>query len=203
MEVTAKLRHFRTSPRKSRLVADTIRGLDVEIAQNELSFLNKRVAKPILKLLQSAIANAENNFQLKRNNLFIKEIRVDEGPVLKRWKPRAFGRAAQIKKRTSHITIILGERVETKIEEKKKKDVKKVEKDVKVVKDLDELKELEKEVDESKVEDDWGEIKTEEHKPEIKDVRREGSDRNKQHLDTVRKKEKGGGIKKFFRRKSI
>ena len=131
MQVTAKLRHLRIAPRKVRLVADSIRGLDVLIAQNSLQLINKKTAKPILKLLNSAIANAENNFKLKKDNLYISELRVDEGPVLKRWQPRAFGRASAIHKKTSHISIILDEN----------KDIKK---DVKIVKSLDEVKKLEK-----------------------------------------------------------
>lgn len=109
MEASAKLRFLRMSPRKVRLVCDIIRGMDAEEAQNQLRFLRKKAAKPVLKLLESAMANAENNFKLKRDNLFIKKITADEGPSLKRWRPRAFGRVSEIKKRSSHITIILGE----------------------------------------------------------------------------------------------
>lgn len=113
MEVTAKLRYLRKSPRKVRLVVDMIRGLTAEVAEHQLNFLNKGATDPILKLLKSAIANAENNFELKKDNLFIKKITVDQGPTLKRWKPRAFGRASEILKRSSHITIVLGELKET------------------------------------------------------------------------------------------
>ena len=142
MQVTAKLRHLRIAPRKVRLVADSIRGLDVLIAQNSLQLINKKTAKPILKLLNSAIANAENNFKLKKDNLYISELRVDEGPVLKRWQPRAFGRASAIHKKTSHISIILDEKVSSDIKKlDKNKDIKK---DVKIVKSLDEVKKLEK-----------------------------------------------------------
>lgn len=97
------------SPRKVRLVCGIIRGMDAEEAQNQLRFLRKRAAKPVLKLLDSAMANAENNFKLKRDNLFIKRITVDDGPSLKRWKQRAFGRVSEIKKRSSHVAIILSE----------------------------------------------------------------------------------------------
>ena len=98
------------SPRKIRLVVDLIRGSDATKAEHQLQFMNKRAARPVLKLLQSAIANAENNDKLKKENLFIKTITVDQGPTLKRWRPRAFGRAATILKKSSHITIILGEK---------------------------------------------------------------------------------------------
>jgi len=109
MEVTAKLRYLRTSPRKVRLVIDVIRGMRVEEAEYQLGFLNKGATRPILKLLKSAVANAENNFELEKDNLFIKKIFVDQGPTLKRWKARAFGRAGEIRKRSSHVTIILDE----------------------------------------------------------------------------------------------
>ena len=98
------------SPTKVRLVVDLVRGLDVTKAEHQLQFLNKTAARPVLKLLQSAIANAENNDKLKKENLLIKKIAVDQGPTLKRWRPRAFGRAGMILKRSSHITIILSEK---------------------------------------------------------------------------------------------
>jgi large subunit ribosomal protein L22 len=97
------------SPRKVRLVAGLVRGLDVARAEAQLGLLNKAAALPVLKLLRSAIANAEHNNKLEKEGLFIKSITVDGGPMLKRWRPRAFGRAAPIRKRTSHITIILAD----------------------------------------------------------------------------------------------
>jgi len=191
------------SPRKMRLVADIIRGHDVVGVINQLSFMNKRAAKPMLKLLNSAVANAENNFKLKKDNLYIQELRVDEGPTLKRWMPRAMGRATPVNKRTSHISIILEERVKTEVKEekKKKKDDEKIDKDVKIVDSLDDIKELEK--TEEKKQEKLSKKESKGIKEEIHDVRREGSDRRKQHLDTVRKKDKGGILKKMFRRKSI
>lgn len=110
MEVTAKARYIRMSPRKVRLVAGLVRGLDVARAEAQLGLLNKAAALPVRKLLRSAIANAEHNNKLERQGLFIKSITVDGGPILKRWRPRAFGRAAPIRKRTSHITIVLADR---------------------------------------------------------------------------------------------
>lgn len=107
MEVKAQLRHLRMSPRKVRLVADLVRNKKVEEAQNILKFTVKRATNPLLKLLNSAIANAENNFKLDKSKLFISEIKVDQGPTLKRWKPRARGRVDPINKRTSHVTLIL------------------------------------------------------------------------------------------------
>lgn len=114
MEITAKLNSYRQSPRKVRIVADLIRGYDINEAVNQLEFVNKRAAIPVKKLLASAIANAVNNFSLKKENLYIKNIVVDGGPVLKRWMPRAFGRASEIRKRTSRVTVVLDEKIETK-----------------------------------------------------------------------------------------
>jgi len=90
-----------------RLVIDAIRGLQVDEALVRLSFIPKAASEPVKKLLESAIANAEHNFKLKSTDLFIKTITADGGPMIKRWKPRAFGRAAPIRKRTSHIQIVL------------------------------------------------------------------------------------------------
>ena len=109
MEVKAYARRVRMSPRKVRLIVDVVRGMQVEQAQNQLRFSKKAAALPVLKLLNSAIANAENNFSLKKNNLFIKVITTDGGPTLHRWRPRAMGKAAPIRKRTSHISIVLDE----------------------------------------------------------------------------------------------
>ena len=139
METTAKLRYLRMSPRKVRLVVDAIRGVSVEQALVRLKFSDKRAAHPVAKLLNSAIANAEHNQDLKRDNLLIKEIKVDEGPVLKRWRSRAFGRAAGIQKRTSHISIILSEIKPSKEKAGKKQEAKKGQ-DVKIVRSLDEIK---------------------------------------------------------------
>jgi len=95
------------APRKVRLVADLIKDLPVGEAENQLKFLVKRPAVPILKLLKSAVANAGRNFNLDKNNLYIFRITVDGGPMLKRWLPRAMGRATPIQKKTSHVTLIL------------------------------------------------------------------------------------------------
>ncbi len=109
MTVTAKLKDLRIAPRKVRLVADLIRGKSVEEAQNILSFAVKKATGPFLKLLKSAIASAKNNFQLEESNLYISKILVDEGRKYKRWRPRARGRADEIQKKTSHITLFLEE----------------------------------------------------------------------------------------------
>jgi len=109
MEVKAKTKHIRMSPRKIRLVVDVIRGLVISQALDQLKFLNKKAVRPVEKLIKSCLANAEHNYELDKNNLYIKEIRVDEGSTLHRWMPRAHGRATPIRKRTSHIILTLAE----------------------------------------------------------------------------------------------
>jgi large subunit ribosomal protein L22 len=107
--VKAELKNYRQSPRKVRLVVDAIRGKKVEDALMTLTFMPKRAATPVKKLVESAIANASHNFNLKADNLFIKTITVDGGPILKRWRARARGRASSIHKHTSHIKLTLDE----------------------------------------------------------------------------------------------
>lgn len=111
MEVRAILKHTRTAPRKARLVADMIRGKNVNDAMNTLAFLRKRVAHEFQKLLKSAIANAEENHKvIDVDDLIVKAVSVDGGAVWKRNMPRARGMATVIRKRTSHITMILDEK---------------------------------------------------------------------------------------------
>lgn len=98
------------SPRKVRLVVDVVRGLDVDTARRQLKFMKKAAAEPVFKLLNSAVANAEHNFHLKSETLYIKTIFADAGPVLHRWTPRAFGRASPIRKRMTHLSLVLDER---------------------------------------------------------------------------------------------
>jgi large subunit ribosomal protein L22 len=105
--ITASLKNYRISPRKVRLVADMIRGKDVLIAQNILNTVVKKAGSPLGVLLDSAIANASHNHKIDKNNLFVKEIRVDKGHVLKRHMPVSRGSAHPIKHRTSHVSIML------------------------------------------------------------------------------------------------
>ena len=107
MDVIAKLRYLRISPKKVRLVLGLIRGQHVTIAEQQLVNLPKRSCLPILKLIKSAQANAEHNFKLDPKELFIKKAFADEGPKLKRFIPRAMGRATPVLKRMSHVTIVL------------------------------------------------------------------------------------------------
>ena len=120
MEVKAKIKFIRMSSTKIRLVANLIKKLPVEKALDQLKFINKLAARPVAKLIKSAIANAEHNFELVKDNLFIKEITVGEGPTLKRWLPRAHGRATPIRKRTSHLNLVLDEIKASGVKESKK-----------------------------------------------------------------------------------
>jgi ribosomal protein L22 len=105
--VRAQAKYVRSSPRKARLVVDHIRGKSVEEARAILAHTPRAAAVPVLKVLESAIANAEHNHELLPEELRIHQVMVDEGPTIKRFRPRALGRATKIRKRTSHITINL------------------------------------------------------------------------------------------------
>lgn len=107
METTAKLRNLRMSPRKVRLLTDLIKGKNVQDALLQLALKPRASALPVTKLLNSAIANAEHNHSLNTETLVVKNAFVDGGATLKRFTPRAFGRASAIHKRTSHVTIVL------------------------------------------------------------------------------------------------
>ncbi|MGR6837433.1 50S ribosomal protein L22 [Syntrophomonas erecta] len=110
MEARAVGRYLRVSPLKARQVADLVRGKNVDEAIGILRYTNKKSAPIISKILQSAIANAEHNYDMDADELYISELYVDEGPSLKRMRPRAYGRADIRKHRTSHITLVLRER---------------------------------------------------------------------------------------------
>ncbi|HOC59133.1 MAG: 50S ribosomal protein L22 [Syntrophaceae bacterium] len=110
MEAKAVAKYIRMSPQKVRLVVDLVRGKNVQEAQNILRFTRKYASSVVLKVLKSAVANASQNPDIDENSLYVKEVFVDQGPSLKRWRARAQGRAAGIKKRTSHITVVVQER---------------------------------------------------------------------------------------------
>ena len=107
MESQAKLRNVRLSPRKARLVVDMVRGKGIQEAMNILQVSPQKTAPILSKLLKSAVANAEQSGVSDVDNLFVKTVMVDQGPVLKRFLPRAQGRASRIRKPTSHITVVL------------------------------------------------------------------------------------------------
>jgi large subunit ribosomal protein L22 len=105
--VRAKARYVRVAPRKARLIADQIRGMPVDEARTLLAFSSRGAARDLARLLDSAAANAEANHELVADDLRIADVRVDEGPTLKRWRARARGRATPIHKRTSHLSVAL------------------------------------------------------------------------------------------------
>lgn len=187
MKVKAKSKYLRISPKKMRLVTSVIQGMDVEKALIQLDFIPKRGCDYVKKTLSSAISNAEHNFEIDKSNLFIKEIFVNEGPTLKRWRPRAFGRAGQIRKRSSHLEIILEEK-----EPGKKKGVKKTTKEKKEKIKEPEIKPL-SEAEEVISQDKKEEIKKDQSvKPEPR------------HKTKSPSKPKGKkAFKNIFRRKSI
>jgi large subunit ribosomal protein L22 len=192
MEISAKLNNLRISPRKVRLVVDLVRGMETAKAIGQLNFSRKKSAKPLIKLVNSAIANAVNNFDLDKDNLFIKEIKVDESQTLKRWMPRARGRATPLRKRGSHVSIVLDELV---VSGKKSAKKVKIEAPIK-------LGAKPKEDDGVKIkggkEKDKEEEQTQEKGKKIIDPRAEGKGK---HAKIEGSSEKGF-VNKIFRRKS-
>lgn len=184
MEVKAKGKYLKMSSKKMRLVADLVRGMDLKESLDYLSFSPHKAARFINKVLNSALANAEHDFDLKKENLFIKEIFVNQGPTLKRWRPRAFGRAGQIRKRSSHLEIILGERIPSSETKPIKTKIKEP-----IIEPISKDKIEEKRPDKKKEEEILGRPQ-EKHRPApIQDPRK-----NKGFVGT---------LKKVFRRKSI
>ena len=109
METIAKLRYARCTPRKARLVGDLCKGLPVEKANFQLEYCGKKAGKMLSKLLKSAIANAREKGGIDVQNLYVKRVEVGDAPMLKRFMPRAMGRATKIRKKMSHVTMILDE----------------------------------------------------------------------------------------------
>jgi large subunit ribosomal protein L22 len=110
MEAKATARYVRMTPRKTRVIIDMVRGKYVDEALEALRFTNRRATEPVTKVLSSAVANAKESFGAQASNLYVAEAYVNEGPTLRRYLPRAMGRATRIDKRTSHITVIVKER---------------------------------------------------------------------------------------------
>jgi large subunit ribosomal protein L22 len=181
MKVSAKLNNLRISPRKVQLVANSIKGIDVAEALENLRHLIKKSSLPVEKLLKSAIANAENNFGLDKDNLYIYDIQVGSGTTLKRWLPRAFGRATPLLKKSSKINITLEERVEGK--NRKTKD--QLEKERK--KKEEERKKMEKEIKEER---------------ETEDKKIADAPSMSKIIEEKKTVESKGWAKKIFRRKS-
>ena len=121
-ETRASLRHLRTSPTKVREVLGLIRGREVDDARERLRFSTRGPASEVLKLLDSAVANAENNQSLPEDELFVVRAYADEGPTMKRWRPRARGRGTRIRKRTSHVTIVLSRFSDEELDRRRRED---------------------------------------------------------------------------------
>lgn len=195
MQVKAKAKFIRISPRKARLVADVIRGLGAQEATDKLALINKKAVTPIAKLLKSAIASAMHNHNLDASNLLVKAITVNDGPTYYRWMPRAFGRATQLRKRTSIIDIVLEEKIPSKeIKKTKKEEIKTELLDKNISDEPKEILEVEKNKS----------IKTSStdgQKEEKVEMNRKGGFRDAQQQSEKSRKEKGA-FKKMFRRKS-
>ncbi len=192
MEVKASLKHLRMSPRKVRLVIDVIRKMPVNIALDQLKFISKKATDPVASVVRSAIANAVNTYNLDADNLYIKEIRSDEGVMLKRWMPRAHGRATSIRKRGCHLNLVIAEIKESGKKEKKVVKIADPVKLEKLVADGAKTAKVEKAKKESKTKN----LATTEKGTEIVDPRMEGH-----HAHA--KVEGGKGFSsKMFRRKS-
>ncbi len=117
----ASLKNYRQSPRKVRLAADFVKGKSVEEALHSLDFLNKRASLPIKKLIQSAASSAKKDFGKNAENLYVKELTVDKGVTMKRFMPRAMGSASRINKRSSNIVVVLEEKTQSKVKNRKAK----------------------------------------------------------------------------------
>lgn len=116
MEIVAKSSMVRTTPRKARLVAGSLRGLSLDQALSALAFTRKSAAGPVLETIKQAVANATHNFKLAQKDLRLKKVVIDGGPVMKRFRPGARGRVKPYTRRTSHITVVLeGQKVEGKV----------------------------------------------------------------------------------------
>lgn len=161
MKVSAKLNGLRIAPRKSKIVADLIKGMDVSEALDQLDIHIKRTSPYMKKLLLSAIANGENNFGIDKGNMYVYNVLIGAGPTLKRWMPKAFGRAGEILKRTTKIELILEERVEGKnrktkeqVEKEKQKKIEESKKMEKERKKEEEKKNVVEKKDKLKIDDD-------------------------------------------------
>lgn len=198
MQVTAHLHQLRMSSRKVRLISNLIQGMDVDEAEAQLTHLQRGPVVPLRKLLASAIANAEHNGKLQRGNLFIRQILVNQGPTIKRFQQRAFGRAAPIRKRTSHITIVLDERVPTTADSRKPTAASRVLPLPTVVSDRPRTAQH---GGHSHAEDERS-TETVSDEKEPFDVRRKGKHRHQEHQDGRAKKRSGGFFKQLFTRRS-
>lgn len=192
MEVRAHTRNLRMSARKVRLVADMVRGMHAQSAIARLRMLAKASKAPLEKIIASALANAEHNFRLDAANMFIKTITVDEAAALKRWRARAYGRAAPIRKHACHITVVLDEQKGGAPAQSLRKEAAKEKGAATGVTHA------------SPVPHEPHELEShgEDHTPSSIDPRRLGKHRNQQNVDKKELHKKKGFVKTFFNRKS-
>jgi len=199
MPVQAQSKYLKISAKKMRLVAVVIKGMDVSPALDYLKFVHHKASPLIAKTLHSAIANAEHNFSFDRHNLFVKEIFVGEGTMLKRWRARAFGRATPIHKKSSHLTIILEEKVPSQQQPKLKYNKLK---EPSILKDN--LNKKETETLESVHPQESKKQESKEDPQENRDSQEQSRKHLKeQNLKRAHNKSKAITLKKIFRRKSI
>src|SRR4030042_2887581 len=198
MQVAARLNNLRMTPRKILLVTSLVKGMDAKQAQSQLRFMNKKAAAIVLKLLNSGLSNAKHNLNLSEDNFYISSLQVEAGPSLKRWLPRAMGRATPILKRTCNINLVLEEKTPSKeiftgIKKKSK---------------IEKMKEAKKETgaaEKSGVEKE----ETISVVPEAREEKRRSTFVPKSFGDSEQSKKKFfsrqtlGNIKRVFRRKSI
>jgi large subunit ribosomal protein L22 len=183
------------TPRKVRLVTDLVRGMDANEAQSQLRFMNKKAAGIVLKLLNTGLANAKHNFNLDENNFYISRLEVQAGPSLKRWLPRAMGRATPLLKRTCNIKLILEEKTPSKVKAAKPKRKEKIA-TVETKEEQKEIPLVEKEETISVVEDS----REEKRKTGFVPKPYPASGQSKKRFFS---RQTFGNIKKVFRRKSI
>ncbi len=201
MKTVAKLNNLRVSPRKSKIVADLIRGMNVNDALVQLDIYVKRTSPYLKKLLLSAIANGENNSGIDKNNMYVYDVKVGAGVTFKRWRPKAFGRAGKILKRTSQVEIILEERVEGKNRKTKRQIEKEKKEKVQARRKLE--KEAEKKKEQLKQENKKNKENTTE-KLLVKKNKQNKKEEMKKNGETSKKeKQEKGWVKKVFRRKSM
>jgi len=197
MKISVTTKHLKMSPKKMRQVVAVIRNMDVTDAIDQLNFIPRKASLLILKTLKSGIANAQHNFNLKKENLFIKEIFVNQGPVLKRFTSKAFGRVGDIHKRSSDLTIFLDERVASKNVKPVTQKLEKVVPESQAKEEDKPMQKISDEISDSKPNKDFPKSKGQ----KIFDVHREGKYRPGGNKD--KSKNTGGTLKRLFNRKSI
>jgi len=195
MQVKASINNLNMSPKKVRLVAELVKGMKVQVALDQLRFLNKRAAKPVIDLINAAIANATHNFKLERDNLIVKEMTTGKAMTLKRFTPKAHGRATEIRKVRSHVYLTLEEIVPSKEHDGVKP---KAGKAIKVdsrekIKDAASMPETAEKAGDVEKSDEKGK--------KIVDPRMEGKHRHAPN-DAMNKKSTGGTKKTLFHRKA-